>query len=161
MADAARPVFPPLAAVRLYLHGDLRGEFEAMIRDRGWTEEEGVKILLAYAAAAARGPRLSPDQSRDELGAARGELSVLRHRAFMADDGIKTLRMNVTGYEKSLEQFARTLPRLRQAEQELQARLERLLAEAIRLRIELPPEEDEHLPPRRSFIDFYRRHARQ
>jgi len=160
MAETARPIFPPLASVRLPLDGGLRHEFETMLHERGWTEEEGVKILLAYAVAAARAPRLSPEQSRDELGASRGELAVLRHRAFMADDGIKTLRMNVTGYEKSLQQFEKTLPRLRREEQDLRARLERLLAEAVRLGIEVPPEEQEGPPPRRSFIEFYRRHAR-
>jgi len=45
--------------------------------EKGWTAEEGVKILLGYAAAVARQGRLSDEEVRNELGAARGELAVL------------------------------------------------------------------------------------
>lgn len=157
--EVSQIVFPAMAKLRLKLQGEVRREFETLIRDKGWTPEEGVKIMLGYLAAA-RSRQLSPVEARDELGAARGELAVLRHRAFMADDAIQTLKMNVTGFEKSLEQFAKTLPRLEREERELHARLDRLLAEAARRGIEVEPEEPEAIPTRRSFIDFYRQNAK-
>jgi hypothetical protein len=161
MSDAApRYIFPPMAQVAIHLRGPLRREFEALARDKGWTPEEGVKILLGYAAAVAREQHLSPEEARNELGAARGELAVLRHRAYMADDGIKTLRMNVTGFEKSLEQFERSLPRLQREEHELQARLAQLLADASRRGVQLDPEEPEPISAQRSLIDFYRNNGR-
>lgn len=161
MPDAApRYVFPPTARVTIRLRGALRREFDALIRDKGWAPEEGVKILLGYAAAVAREPRLSPEEAQNELGAARGELAVLRHRAYMADDGSKTLRMNVTGFEKSLEQFERSLPRLQREEAELRAQLTQLLVEAGRRGIEIEPEEPEPVSAQRSLIDFYRNNGR-
>jgi hypothetical protein len=162
MADAApRYIFPPMERVVINLRGALRRDFEALAHDKGWTAEEGVKILLGYAAAVARQGRLSAEEARNELGAARGELAVLRHRAFMADDGIKTLTMNITGFEKSLEQFARSLPRLEREARALQERLTRLIAETARRGIELDPEEPEPIPAKRSLIDFYRNNGRR
>ena len=161
MADAGlRYVFPPMARERLDLQGAVRREFEVLIREKGWTVEEGVKILLGYAAAVARHTRLSAEEANNELGAARGELGVLRHRAYMADDGIRTLRMNFTGFEKSLEQFEKLLPRLEREQRELQARLDQLLAEAVRCGVEIEPEEPEPIPAHRSFLEFYRRNGR-
>jgi hypothetical protein len=156
-----RLIFPPMERVRVRLHGKTRRDFEALLRARGWTAEEGVKILLGYAAALARADRLSAEGRRNELGAARGELAVLRHRAFMADDAIRTLTMNVTGFEKSLEQFAKTLPRLERQERALRARLDELLTEAARRGIPIAPEEPETAPVRHHFLDFYRRHVRE
>jgi len=157
-----RPVyiFPRMAALTVHLRPPLRRAFEALIAERGWTPEEGIKILLGYAAAVARGRRLSLEEVRNELGAARGELAALRHRAFTADDAIQALRMNVTGFEKSLDQFARTLPRLQHEHDVLQARCAALAEEAARRGIEVPPEEPEPAPVQRSFLDFYRHHAK-
>jgi hypothetical protein len=161
MADVgARYVFPEMARVEIHLDGALRREFEVLIREKGWTAEEGVKILLGYASAVARHGRLSAEEARNELGAARGELGVLRHRAYMADDGIRTLKMNVTGFEKSLEQFEKSLPRMEWEPQELQATLDRLLVEAARRSIVIEPEKPEPIPAQRSLIEFYRRNGR-
>ncbi|HXF81799.1 MAG TPA: hypothetical protein VNN19_03485 [bacterium] len=159
--DGRRVVFPPMGRVRVRLHGKTRRDFEALIRERGWTAEEGVKILLGYAAALARADRLSAEDRRHELGAARGELAVLRHRAFMADDAMRTLTMNVTGFEKSLEQFEKTLPRLDRQERELRARLDELVTEAARRGIAIAPEDPETSPIPHRFLDFYRRHVRE
>lgn len=46
------------------------------------------------------------------FGAARGELSSLRHRAFMADDAVRNLTMNLTGLRASVQQAKRSLERL-------------------------------------------------
>lgn len=152
-------IFPRLEGLTVRLRPPLRREFETFIAERAWTPEEGMKILLGYAAALARAPRLSLDEVRNELGAARGELAALRHRAFMADDGIQALEMNVTGYEKALDQFERTLPRLQHEHDSLQAHGVASVEEAIRRGIEVPPEEPMPVPAERSFLDFYRRNA--
>lgn len=153
-------IFPPMAGLMVRLRGPVRREFEALIHEKGWTTEEGVKILLGYAAAVARGSRLAEEEAHNELGAARGEMAALRHRAFMADDGIQTLKMNVTGFEKMLEQFEKSLPRLERENEELRQHLERLLAEAARLGTEVVPDDPDPAEPHRSFLDFYRRNAR-
>jgi chromosome segregation ATPase len=161
MADTeVRYIFPEMARVAVHLDGAVRREFEVLIREKGWTAEEGIKILLGYAAAVARQARLSEEEARNELGAARGELAVLRHRAYMADDGIRTLKMNVTGFEKSLEQFEKSLPRMEREHQELEAQLDGLLAEAARRGIVIEPEEPEPVTAQRSLIEFYRRNGR-
>ncbi|MDR7483218.1 MAG: hypothetical protein QN183_11625 [Armatimonadota bacterium] len=159
MSEAVRMVFPPMRSIRLRLDGELRQELEVVIRERGWSVEEGVKILLGYAAAASRAAHPSPEETRNELGAARGELAVLRHRAFMAEDGIRTLRMNITGFEKSLEQFEKSLPRLEREHQDLQAHLASLLAEATRRGIDIAPEEPDVVPAHRRLIDLYRKRS--
>lgn len=153
-------IFPRMGGLTVRLRPPLRREFEAFIVERGWTPEEGVKILLGYAAAVTRASRLSLDEVRNELGAARGELAALRHRAYMADDAIQTLRMNVTGFEKALDQFERTLPRLQHEHDRLQTRSAALMEEALRRGLEVPPDEQEPVPAQRSFLDFYRRNTR-
>lgn len=153
-----RLIFPPMAEVRIALRPGTRRELEAFVREKGWTLDEGVKILLGYAAAVARSAHLSPEQVSDELGAARAELAVLRHRAFTAGEAIRALRMNATGFEKSLEQFTRTIPRLEREEQALRARLQQLLDRAAQLGIDVAPEEPEPPSPRRSLVAFFRAH---
>jgi len=108
----------------------LRARFEAFVRERGWTPEEGVKILLAYAADVLTASERPADQLHNEWSAARAELAILRHRAYLADEAIRTLRLNITGLEASNSQYQRSLAmqrarrdRLRQAVAELEASL--------------------------------------
>lgn len=108
----------------------LRTRFEAFIRERGWTPEEGVKILLAYAADALTASERPTEQLHNEWSAARAEMAILRHRAYLADEAIRTLRLNITGLEASNAQYQRSLAiqrarhdRLRRAVAELEASL--------------------------------------
>ncbi len=160
MADApAQPIFPPLKQVRICLREDFLDRFEAFVREAGWLVEDATRILLAYPAVVAMGSTLSPEGVRDELGAARGELATLRHRAFMADDTIRTLKMNVAGFAAALQQFEKLLPELEREEASLRTRLATLGAEAASRGIEVEPDDPEPVPPQRSLFDFFRRHS--
>ncbi len=113
-------IFPRLERVAVPVPPGLSARFEAFIRDKGWTREEGVKILLAYGADYLTFEELTPEQLYNEWAAARAELSALRHRAYIADEAIRNLRLNITGLEASNSQFQRSFPQQR-------ARRERLL----------------------------------
>jgi chromosome segregation ATPase len=117
-----------------------------------------VKILLAYPLAIEKGRGLSPEQVREELGGARAELATLRHRAFMADETIRTLEMNVTGFTAAIDQFERSLPTLDQKRAALLARLEQLMAEAVHKGMEIEEEVPEPVLPQESLLGFFRRH---
>jgi hypothetical protein len=124
-----------------------------------WPAKDAARILLAYPAVVARGRGLSPQDVRDELGAARAELATLRHRAYMADEAIQALERNVTGFTASLRQFEKLLPSLQREEAGLRARLEALLTEPAQRGVAVEPEEPEPIPPTRSLFDFFRRHT--
>lgn len=119
----AKDSLPPLRRVALSLRGPLAERFEAFVRTKGWTPQEGAKILLAYAADLAVPRRRAPEEVRDEWSAARSELAVLRHRAYLAEDAIRTLRLNITGLEKSNLQFRASLAHQRARRERLRRSL--------------------------------------
>jgi hypothetical protein len=104
----AADLFPTLERVAVRLCGSSLNLFEQFVRAMDWPAEDAAKILLAYTLVIEKGRGLSPEQVRDELGGARAELATLRHRAFMADETIRTLEMNVTGFTAAIEQFERS-----------------------------------------------------
>ncbi len=160
MADAhAEGLFPSLERVQVRLCGSSLSLFEQFIRVMGWPAEDAVKILLAYPLAIEKGKGLSSAQVRDELGAARAELATLRHRAFMADETIRTLEMNVTGFTAAIEQFERSLPALEQKRAAVLAQFEHLRAEAARRGIEIEQDVPDSVTPQQSLLDFFRRHG--
>jgi DNA repair ATPase RecN len=99
--------------------------FADFIREKGWTAEEGVKILLAYGADALTLPDRTFSEVFNEWAAARAELASLRHRAYLADEAIRGLQMNITGLEATNAQFQESLA-LQEARR---ARLRRVVAE--------------------------------
>ncbi|MDQ7850840.1 MAG: hypothetical protein QN152_09760 [Armatimonadota bacterium] len=118
-------VFPPLRRLRVCLPPDLGRRFAHFIREKGWTAEEGVKILLAYGGDALTLPDRTFAEVFNEWAAARAELAALRHRAYLADEAIRGLQMNITGLEATNAQFRESL-----AQQEARrARLQRTLTE--------------------------------
>ena len=155
--DAA-DLFPPLERVQVRLCGSCLNLFERFVRAMGWPTGDAVKILLAYPLAIEKGRGLSPEQVRDELGGARAELATLRHRAFMADETVRTLEMNVTGFTAAIEQFERSLPTLEQKRAAVLARFEQLMAEAVGKGIEVEEEVPDSVTPQQSLLDFFRRH---
>ncbi|MBI4277993.1 MAG: hypothetical protein HY660_06015 [Armatimonadetes bacterium] len=100
-----------------------------VIRAQRWGEEEGVRILLAYALEALR--PVPPETVKQLLGAARGELAQLRHRAFLADDAMQTLEMNVTGLTASIDQFHRSIASMQRQVDSLRAALGEPAGEVI------------------------------
>jgi len=150
---------PPLERVQVRLCGSLLAQFEQFMRAMGWPAEDAVKILIAYPLAIAKGSGRSQEQVRDDLGAARAELATLRHRAFMADETIRTLEMNVTGFSASIEQFERFLPALEREHASALARFEGLAAEAVRRGVEVEEEVPESVTPQESLLNFFRRHS--
>ncbi len=150
---------PSLTQVSIRLHGTMLARFEAFCRAAGWPPEDTVRILLAYPSVVKRGSGLSPQEVRDEMGAARGELATLRHRAYMADEALRTLEWNITGFTASLQQFEKLFPSLQREEAALRARLDALQAEAARRGLTVEPEESESPPSTRRLFDFFRRHT--
>jgi chromosome segregation ATPase len=128
----SEPVFPQLERISVGIPGRLRDRFQAFIQEKHWTAEEGVKILLAYGADRLTAPRLSPDLAQDEWSAARAELAVLRHRAYVADEAIRTLKLNITGLEATNRQFERSLAQQRARRAALRRELERMDGRARR-----------------------------
>lgn len=118
-------IFPRIERVTVVVPPALRARFEAFIERKRWTPEEGVKILLAYGADAVLRDLRTVEDAYGEWAAARAELSALRHRAYLADEAIRTLRMNIAGLEASNAQFERSLSQQRAR----QDRLRRLLAD--------------------------------
>ncbi len=118
-------VFPPLRRFRVRLPRDLGERFARFIQEKGWTAEEGVKILLAYGADALTLPDRTFAEVFNEWAAARAELAALRHRAYLADEAIRGLQMNITGLEATNAQFQESLA-LQEARR---VRLRRMLAE--------------------------------
>lgn len=118
-------VFPPLERVRVPIPPDLRPRFDAFIHERGWTPEEGVRILLAYGADTQTTHIIPPEETYNEWAADRAELAVLRHRAYIAYEAIRSLQMNITGLGAKNQQFERSIA-MQQARQE---RLRRALAD--------------------------------
>ncbi|MDR5684077.1 MAG: hypothetical protein QN163_08640 [Armatimonadota bacterium] len=82
-------------------------EVRSVLEAEGWNEEEGLRILLGYGAAVRLTP--PPDDPLRALGAARAELATLRHRAYLADEAVRGLRMNLVGLEASVAQARRSL----------------------------------------------------
>jgi hypothetical protein len=85
---------------------------QEILSTQRWQEEEGIRILAGY------GFGVHVDAPAEDLlhafGAARGELSSLRHRAFMADDAVRNLKMNLTGLRASVQQARQSLERLQE-----------------------------------------------
>lgn len=118
-------IFPRIERVTVAVPSALRARFEAFIEEKQWTPEEGVKILLAYGADAVMQDRRTAEDAYGEWAAARAELSALRHRAYLADQAIRTLKMNIAGLEASNAQFECSLSQQRAR----QDRLRQLLAD--------------------------------
>ncbi len=154
----AEGLFPSLERVRVRFYGPSLILFEQFILAMRWPAEDAVKILLAYPLAIEKGRGLSPEQVRDELGAARAELATLRHRAFMADETIRTLEMNVTGFTAAIDQFERLLPTLEQQRAAMLARVKHLLPEAACRGVEVEEDVPDPVPSQQSLLDFFRRH---
>ncbi len=152
-------VFPALERVRVRLRGHALRRFVTFVQTMGWADEDALRILLAYPAVVARGRTLSAEEVRDELGAARGELATLRHRAYMADEAIRTLEMNVAGFTASLQQFDKLLPQLEREEADLRAQLGTLPGHTGDGEVEAEDEDPDPVAPARSLFDFFRRHA--
>ncbi|MDR7414368.1 MAG: hypothetical protein QN202_09315 [Armatimonadota bacterium] len=96
-----------LATVHVSLDAEAAQAVDGVLRTEGWTEPEGLRILLGYGAAVHLWP--APDDALRALGAARAELATLRHRAYLADEAVRGLRMNLVGLEASVEQARRSL----------------------------------------------------
>lgn len=96
-----------LATVHVSLDEEAVQAVDAVLRTEGWAEEEGLRILLGYGAAVHLWP--APGDALRALGAARAELATLRHRAYLADQAVRGLRMNLVGLEASVEQARRSL----------------------------------------------------
>lgn len=123
-------VSPYIERVALTVPEHLRERLEAFAREKGWTVEDGVKILLAYAADVASGHQFTPEETYNEWAAARAELAVLRHRAYSATEASRTMKLNLAGLEAKNAQFRRSLQtqyarrdRLRKAVAEQEQRL--------------------------------------
>jgi hypothetical protein len=139
-----------VVTVHLVLDEATWDEADSVIRDQGWQEEEGLRILLGYGAAV----HLDPPE-RDllhALGALRAELATLRHRAFRADEAVRTLRMNLTGLEASVAQARRSL---RWLEREVADLRERAREAGVALPEEAPPDPQEDA--RRRLRDLFAR----
>jgi hypothetical protein len=104
-------IFPSLHGRKVRLPSDLQRPFTRFIREKGWTPEEGVKILHAYGADALGVSDRTSEDVYHAWAAARTELAALRHRAYLADEAIRGLHLNITGLEASNAQFAFSLRR--------------------------------------------------
>lgn len=102
-------VFPPMERITVTVPGHLRERFERFVREKGWTAEEGVRILLAYAADAVAEHDFTPEETYNEWAAARAEFAVLRHRVYAASEAIRTMKMNITGLQAKNAQYERSL----------------------------------------------------
>ncbi|MDR7417646.1 MAG: hypothetical protein QN178_01895 [Armatimonadota bacterium] len=125
-------VFPPTERITVEVPEEIKTEFDALIHRMGWTREEGIKILLAYGADTLTRAERSPDEVYNEWAAARAEMAVLRHRAYVAAEAIRSLSLNITGLTASNSQYQRSLAvqrarrdRLRRAVADLEAQARR------------------------------------
>lgn len=132
-------VFPQVERAAVEIPTHLRARFEIFIAERGWTPEEGVKILLAYAADVLTSSERSAEQIHNEWSAARGEMAILRHRAYLADEAIRTLRLNIAGLEASNSQYQRSLAIQRARRDRLRQAVAALEASLSGRSFELPP----------------------
>jgi chromosome segregation ATPase len=119
-------VFPRLARLRIELLDELAERLRAFADARGWALGEAVKILLAYAADTREHRARTTGQISNEWSAARAEMARLRHRAYSADEGIRSLQMNARGLEASNGQFQRSLPQVETEVARLQAEVDEL-----------------------------------
>lgn len=112
----------PVIRVQVALDEATWAQVVEVIRAQGWREEEGIRILLGYGFAVHLGtPR---DDLVHALGAVRGELATLRHRAYIADESIRALEMNITGLTASLDQGKRSLADLEENLSSLRAQVQ-------------------------------------
>ncbi len=79
----------------------------ARARDAAANRWRPSAILLGYGAPVHLLP--PPDDPLRALGAVRAELATLRHRAYLADEAVRSLRMNLVGLEASVTQARRSL----------------------------------------------------
>ncbi|MDQ7829649.1 MAG: hypothetical protein QN122_12975 [Armatimonadota bacterium] len=143
MGDAVTNlVFPALARLAVAIPGALLERLEAFVAERGWNLQDGVRILLAYGAALhAPGPGdPTAEETVNAWGAARAELALLRHRAYLADESVRTLRMNVTALEAANAQYRRSLPAVEAEVARLAAAVRALEARCDEQGVTPPPE---------------------
>ncbi len=96
-----------VVTVHIPLDEEAWSRVQPVLQQEGWNQEEGLRILLGYGAAVHLLP--PPDDPLRALGAARAELATLRHRAYLADEAVRSLRMNLVGLEASVTQARRSL----------------------------------------------------
>ncbi|MCS7173653.1 MAG: hypothetical protein N0A24_09840 [Armatimonadetes bacterium] len=123
-----------LATVHVTLDEETWTRLEAVLRAEGWGEEEGLRILLGYGAAVYLDA--SPEDPLRAWGAARAELATLRRRAYLADEAVRGLRMNLTGLLAAVRQARQSLERL---EQELRTLRERAREKGVSVPKPSPP----------------------
>ncbi|MDR7555783.1 MAG: hypothetical protein QN157_09255 [Armatimonadota bacterium] len=150
-------IFPKVAQVTVALPDGLRQRLETFAAARGWGVDEAARLLLAYAVVTRAGRALTPEETVNSWSAARAELALLRHRAYLADDAARTLRMNVTGLEASNTQYRRSLPAVEAEVARLEAEIRDLEAQCIRRGLPVPAPEPVEPPPAAAPLDFFRR----
>ncbi len=96
-----------VATVYVPLEEEVAARVRAIAEQEGWGEEEALRILLGYGAAVHLFS--APEDPLRAVGAARAELATLRHRAYMADEAVRALRMNLVGLRASVAQARRSL----------------------------------------------------
>ncbi len=96
-----------VVTVHVPLDEEAWSQVQPVLQQEGWNQEEGLRILLGYGAAVHLLP--PPDDPLRALGAARAELATLRHRAYLADEAVRSLRMNLVGLQASVAQAHRSL----------------------------------------------------
>jgi hypothetical protein len=150
-------LFPRVVRLTVALPDALRQRLETFAAARGWRVEEAARLLLAYAVVTRAGRALTPEETVNSWGAARAELALLRHRAYLADDAARTLRMNVTGLEASNAQYRRSLPAVEAEVARLAAEVRDLEARCVRRGVPVPAQEPAAPMPAATLLDFFRR----
>jgi|DewCreStandDraft_2_1066082.scaffolds.fasta_scaffold01628_13 hypothetical protein len=116
----------PVVRVHVTLDEATWTQVVEVMEAQGWREEETIRILLGYGLAVYEG--VPQGDLLHALGAARGELATLRHRAYVADESIRALEMNITGLTASLDQGRRSLTDLEEILRFLRAQVRALAA---------------------------------
>jgi hypothetical protein len=124
--------FPPMESLTVIIPRGLRGRFESFVHKMGWTPEEGVKILLAYGADVLVGQARSAEETYEAWASARAEMAILRQRAYIAAEAIRSLTMNITGLSASNDQYRRSLAFQRARRNRLRRRIADLPAQDTR-----------------------------
>lgn len=137
-----------LVTVHLTPDEEVWAEVEAVLRAEGWQQEEGLRILIGYGAA------VHLDEPQEDplraLRTARAELATLRHRAYLADEAVRGLRMNLTGLLSAVRQARRSLNRL---EREVDALRRHARELGIAIPEAVPPEDAPELERLRALFD--------
>lgn len=148
-------VFPALGRSTVHLSGDLLRRVDVYAHAQGWTVEQALRFLLAYAAEDVRGRRLLVEECGNELTAARNELWLLQQRAMAAEDTIQTLKTHLSGLEALIAVTHSLCRKLTDEQSRLRQRLEAMAGDGVRPGIalgeevpEAPPQGVEHLAGR-------------